>query len=131
MVADRSRDTGYGFELTGDPLMTQPNYEIEETTIFLDLLKNHNIVIDVGANIGRYSCLAALQGKHVLSFEPSRRNLTFLYRNLWHNKCTNTEVFPMGLGSRCGLTRVYGYGGMASFVEGWGQSISNMQNLCP
>jgi FkbM family methyltransferase len=122
MVAGQSRQTVYGFTLAGDPTMARADWELEETHVFLGLLSTHDVVVDIGANVGFYSCLAAKHGKHVLSVEPSPRNLKYLNRNLWDNQCFNTEVFPMGLSNHCGLTQIYGFGGMASFVEGWGQS---------
>jgi FkbM family methyltransferase len=63
--------------------------------------------------------LAASRGKHVISFEPSARNLKFLYRNLWENQFQNAEIFPMGLAKQPGLNRLYGFGAVASFVPGW------------
>ncbi len=111
--------------------MAQPDWEHHEVAVFLDLMPMHDVVIDVGANIGFYSCLASAHGKHVLAFEPSPRNLRFLYRNLWQNGYGNVEVFPMGLGSQCGLGLIHGFGGVASFVEGWGQSQGQFAQIVP
>ena len=129
LAAHKTRDTIYGFSIAGDSLQAEPDWEVEQTKVFLERLPGHDIVIDIGANIGFYSCLAAIHGKHVLSFEPSPRNLRYLTQNLWANRCKQIEVFPMGLGSQCGLNQIYGFGGIASFVEGWGQSDSRRAEL--
>jgi FkbM family methyltransferase len=130
-IADKRLETIYGFHLIGDPSMAKPDWEAEEIRVFLELLDSHDVVIDIGANIGFYSCLAATRGKHTLAFEPSPRNLRYLNLNLWENKCGDTEVFPVGVGSQCGLQPMYGFGGMASLVEGWAQSTRRHAELVP
>ncbi|MGH9688561.1 MAG: FkbM family methyltransferase [Candidatus Acidiferrales bacterium] len=98
---------------------------------FLELLEAHEIVLDIGANVGFYSCLAASRRKKVVSIEPSPRNLRFLYRNLWENQFRDTEVFPLGLAEKPGLNRLYGFGGIASFVPGWAQADKKRFSLVP
>jgi FkbM family methyltransferase len=130
-VGQRSRQTIYGFKLAGDPRMASSDFEPDEVKVFLELLESHHTVLDIGANVGFYSCLAASRGKHVLSFEPSPRNLQFLYRNLRENRFQSAEVFPVGLAKQCGLSRIYGFGGIASFVMGWGQAETSKYSLVP
>src|SRR6266478_3305706 len=130
-IARRSRETIYGFTLAGDPRMASSDFEPNEVKTFLELLEDHDTVLDIGANVGFYSCLAGSRGKHVVSFEPSPRNLNFLYRNLWENKLSCAEVFPVGLGKQCGLSRIYGFGGISSFVAGWAQADTSRYSLVP
>jgi len=130
-VAQRSRQTIYGFKLAGDPRIASSDFEPDEVRTFLELLEAHDTLLDVGANIGFYSCLAASRGKHVVSFEPSLRNLNFLYRNLWENKLSSVEIFPLGLAKQPGLSRIYGFGGISSFVVGWGQAETSKYSLVP
>jgi FkbM family methyltransferase len=127
----RSIQTKYGFSLAGDPSMASDHWETIEVEAFLELMRTHDAVFDIGANIGFYSCLAASNGKHTIAFEPSPRNLNFLYRNLWENQFRNVEVFPLGLARQCGLGRIYGYGGIASFVPGWAQARKAQSSLVP
>src|SRR5262249_19966821 len=49
------------------------------------------IFIDVGANIGLYSCIAALHrvAPRIVAFEPDPRNFAGLVQNLAINKCDN------------------------------------------
>ncbi len=130
-VAQRSRETIYGFKLAGDPRMATSDFEPDEVKAFLELLESHDTVLDIGANIGFYSCLAASRGKHVVSFEPSPRNLRFLYRNLAENRFQGTEVFPVGVAKQCGLSRIYGFGGISSFVAGWAQADTSKYYVVP
>jgi FkbM family methyltransferase len=127
----RAAQTPYGFSLAGDPSMAGADWETDEIEVFLKLMATHDAVIDIGANIGFYSCLAASRGKQTIAIEPSPRNLNFLYRNLWDNHFTRVETLPVGLGSEPGLGRIYGYGGIASFVAGWAQARAAHSTLVP
>lgn len=130
-VARQVRQTAYGFTLAGEPRIAAGNFERTEVKLFLHLLENHDAILDIGANIGFYSCLAASRGKRVISFEPSQRNLQFLYRNLSENGLINVEVFPVGLAKEPGVRRLYGFSDMASFVTGWAQADRGRCALVP
>jgi FkbM family methyltransferase len=127
----RSLPTKYGFTLAGDPSMTDPDWETNEVQAFLELLQSHDAVLDIGANVGFYSCLAASRGMHTVAFEPSSRNLGFLYRNLWENRFLDVEVFPLGLAAKSGIGQIYGFGGIASLVPGWAQASGAQSSLVP
>jgi FkbM family methyltransferase len=127
----RAIQTPYGFSLVGDPTMAAKDWEADEIAAFLELIEGHDAVVDIGANVGMYSCLAAKRGKPTLAFEPSTRNLKYLYRNLWDNGFRDVEVFPIGLARKPGLGRIYGYGGIASFVPGWAQARGAQSVLVP
>jgi FkbM family methyltransferase len=127
----RFKQTSYGFRLAGSPAMTEDGFEICMVSALLSGLETHDVVVDIGANVGFYSCLASSRGKHVLAFEPSERNLRFLFRNLWENEFRNVEVFPLGLGTRCGLSAIYGFGGISSFVPGWAQAEKARFSVVP
>lgn len=130
-VSNRSRQSGYGFRLAGAPEMARESFEPDQVSAFLECIKSHDIVLDIGANIGFYSCLASSRGKHVLAFEPSERNLRFLLRNLWENEFRSVEVYPMGLGARQGLCPIYGFGGISSFIPGWAQAKKSRFSVVP
>jgi FkbM family methyltransferase len=111
--------------------MASPDFEASEVQTFLQQCESHDVVFDIGANVGFYSCLAASRGKRVLAFEPAPRNLQFLYRNLWSNGFSAVEVFPVGLGPKPGLMPIYGFGGITSFVPGWAQAPKNGSHFAP
>ncbi len=127
----RAVQTPYGFALAGDPGIAASGWEGDEVAAFLSLLESHDVVVDIGANVGIYSCLAASRGKKTVAIEPLPRNLNYLYRNLWDNQLRDVEVFPMGLARAPGLRRIYGYGGIASFLPGWAQAREGQSTLVP
>lgn len=126
-----SRPTPYGFLLAGNSEMATADFEPSEVQAFLRESETCEVVLDIGANVGFYSCLAASRGKRVIAFEPAPRNLKFLYRNLWSNGFSAAEVLPVGLGRKPGLMPIYGSGAMASFVPGWAQSPGHPVGLVP
>jgi FkbM family methyltransferase len=121
-AVSRPVTTPYGFRFSGDRSMTDPAYEKDEIKVFLRDLKQAAICIDVGANVGLYTCLAASFGKRVIAVEPLPRNLELLRRNLAANNFTGVEVLPFGLSNEIGVKRLFGTGGCASFQEGWAGS---------
>lgn len=123
--------TKYGFRIAGDSRIAQDNWEVDEIEEFLKLINTHDVVLDLGANIGFYSCLAASCGKYVVAVEPSARNLKFLYRNLQENHFNNVEVFPVALARQCGLQKIYGFGDMASLIPGWAHARKAEPTLVP
>ena len=126
-----ARPTAWGFSLAGDGSMAGSGYEPAEADTFLHGCGTHDVIFDIGANVGFYSCLAASRGKRVLAFEPAARNLRFLYRNLWANRFSSVEVFPLALGPRPGLMPLYGFGGISSLVPGWAQAAERNPCLVP
>ncbi|MBC7921462.1 MAG: FkbM family methyltransferase [Ferruginibacter sp.] len=71
--------------------------EPHQTNAFVETLREGQTVLDLGANVGYYSVLASrLVGTkgRVVSFEPSVRNLSLLYRHLRANQAENVMVIP-------------------------------------
>jgi FkbM family methyltransferase len=123
--------TKYGFCITGNSRIAQKDWDIEDITSFLEVIDTHDVVLDLGANIGFYTCLAASYGKYVVAVEPSPRNLKILYRNLLENRFNNVEVFPIALAQQCGLQKIYGFGDMASLIPGWAHARKSQFTLVP
>lgn len=57
-------------------------FEPDETTLFKDIFKGIDIFVDVGANIGFYSCMARAAGLHVIAIEPQQKILNICMRIL-------------------------------------------------
>ncbi|MGA1875209.1 MAG: FkbM family methyltransferase [bacterium] len=71
------------------------NYEPSETRFFQNEVKEGNIVIDIGANIGYFTLLFAKHaGKrgHVYAFEPEPYNFGLLKKNIEINGYTNVTL---------------------------------------
>jgi FkbM family methyltransferase len=90
----------------------------------IDRLAPGDAFIDVGANIGWYSVLAARQvgpAGRVYAFEPSPREFRLLLDNLALNGATNVLAYSLALGGRCGeavLSLEPAHTGMNRLVEG-------------
>ena len=111
--------TKWNFLFVGNKTMSSGDFEHAETLLVRKLLKEIDVLINVGANIGYYCCHALNLGKHVIAFEPMPNNLYFLYKNLKLNNWKNIEVFPVALSKRNGLTEIYGDSTGASLIKGW------------
>ena len=118
--------TPYGFKLISGlhpayKLMRAGQFEIVETEILLKLFPGIDVFIDIGANLGYYTCLALKCKKQVLAFEPQQQNLECLYRNLSVNGWQDlAEIFPLALSENHGLLTLYGASGpSASLVKNW------------
>jgi FkbM family methyltransferase len=81
------------------------NYEREESEWVEEILKPGMVVLDVGANIGYYSLLAASRvgtdGK-VVAFEPSPYCQTRLAETVRENSITQLAIAPFALGDEPG-----------------------------
>ncbi|MEM6763381.1 MAG: FkbM family methyltransferase [Bacteroidota bacterium] len=67
---------------------------------FLSLLKEKDIVLDIGANIGVMASLLAktCHKGHVFAFEPVPENVKTIHKMLDHFKLGNVTVMPIALG---------------------------------
>ena len=137
LTKKQKRLTPWGFVLVGGSsqhhlAMQQGSFERDETTLFIDCLRQTDVFVDVGANIGYYSAIARHSKKHVICVEPLAANLEFLYSTLAENKWNDVEVFPMGAGESPGMARLYGASGTgASLVENWAGSSRLFRRSIP
>ncbi|MGC8696266.1 MAG: FkbM family methyltransferase, partial [Conexivisphaera sp.] len=80
------------------------------------------VVIDAGANIGRFTLHAASLGARVISIEPNPVAYWILRKNLELNRFTNVEALNVGLGDSEGEMELHvprGFYGVASFLARW------------
>lgn len=124
-VRHAERMTPYGFSMiAGNSMhhrrMQVGTFEPEEVALATEFLKRSDVFVDIGANIGFYTCLARSLGKHVVAIEPQEQNLRYLYANLHANGWNDVEVFPVGLAERPGIEILYGISSTgSSLVPGW------------
>ncbi len=121
----------YGFKLMGNPAMQSGAFEPEETALIKSLLGGAEIFVDIGANVGFYTCLARALGKYTIAVEPLPQNLAYLYANLEANGWTDVEICPLGLAKLPGLAALYGGGTGASLVNGWAGASPLLRQLVP
>lgn len=101
--------------------MCNGTFEPDETVLIASLLQRVDRFIDVGANLGYYTCLALQNGRGVMAIEPQPRNLRSLFKNLITNGWErNAEVMPVALAAAPGLLTLYGASGpSASLLKSW------------
>ena len=111
--------TPEGFKFVGDETMQTGNFEPEEMSIIKRCLEDADVLVDIGANTGLYTCLARSMSKHAIAVEPHPENLRLLYRNLEENGWEDVEVWPIGLSESSRVLTLYGGNTGASVVKGW------------
>ncbi|PHS25236.1 MAG: hypothetical protein COA83_05985 [Methylophaga sp.] len=130
--------TPLGFKLTSGlhpayELMRIGKFEVEETEIITRVLPHVDVFVDIGANLGYYTCLALQSGKPVIAFEPQQQNLQCLFQNIRANGWEDSaEVFPLALSERPGLLTLYGASGpSASLIKNWAGYSSRFKKIVP
>ena len=92
-----------------DKIVRHQPYEHNEIEFVQGFLKKNNVFMDIGANFGLYSIIAAKlvgeEGK-VISIEPEPGNLKRLKRNVIFNRIS-IHIIPLALGETEGLTEFY------------------------
>ena len=128
--------TPYGFKLKGTNSihhlgMQEGVFEINEVNLFQKIFEYSDVFVDIGANIGFYSCLARKANLHVVAVEPLQKNLEYLYDNLLANEWDGVEIFPVGLAKHQGVATLFGGSSTgASLIGSWaGASKIFKQNI--
>jgi len=122
--------TPWGFKFSGNSNMAKGEFEQEETNITRNLLKDVDVMVNVGANIGYYCLHALSMGKEVIAFEPIQSNLEFLCKNVVDNGWS-CEILPLALSNKPGILKIYGGGTGASLVKGWAGTSENYFTFVP
>lgn len=123
--AARQVRTPYGFTLTAGSYranleMQEGRFEPDEVKLMQRLLRDVDVLVDVGANIGLYTCLARSAGRRAIAIEPQERNLALLRATLRVNGWEDTEVHPVAVSDAPGVLELYGASGpSASLISGW------------
>jgi FkbM family methyltransferase len=94
-------------DIIGDGIATN-RIEWREITMMIAACREHRpvVFIDVGANIGLYSCILAKTGAvpRAVSFEPDRRNFAQLIGNIERNSLTAfIDPRACAVGAKCGV----------------------------
>ena len=81
--------------------------EPQITRLLEVLVKKTSVVVDVGANIGWYSLLAAKRAKEVYAFEPEPRSYGLLLKSISANKFHNILASPCCISDHDGVETLY------------------------
>jgi len=91
-------------------LLADGVYERQQTELFKQIIRPGMVVIDIGANFGYYTLLAARllhdRGR-VVAFEPEPRNYGLLLNNLRLNDCTNVIAIKKAVSNKNGKLRLF------------------------
>ncbi|HXF61987.1 MAG TPA: FkbM family methyltransferase [Caldilineaceae bacterium] len=94
----------------GGRIAVKRTYEAHVSTLFRSLLEPGAVVVDIGANIGYYTLLAATRvgptGK-VIAFEPKEENCDLLRRSLAANDLHNVVVHCCAVAESDGVAGYY------------------------
>jgi FkbM family methyltransferase len=103
------------------------NSDLSEREIILDEMQKADIFVDVGANVGLYTCLVAAIGKRVIAIEPLRQNLDVLSQNVSLNPALRSmiEILPVGVSDHAGSAAIYGFGSVASLNSTWNATANS------
>lgn len=111
----------YGFAVWGGNYLAAGNHEAAELAIVAGVLRDRDLLVDVGANSGLFACLAASMGVPSVALEPMPGNLDILRRNIAHNGFTDLiEIMPVAASDSIGTVPFYGREQGASLIRGWG-----------
>ena len=81
-----------------------------ETKLFNDIIKNGEVLVDVGANIGYFTLIMAkLSGSSgkIFSFEPENKNFEILEKNVKINNYQNVVLEKKGVSDRNGVNKFF------------------------
>jgi len=123
--------TPWGFRLAGNKAMARGEFEPLETELVRGLLKDVDLLVNVGANIGYYCCHALSVGKKVIAFEPIQKNVNYLCRNLRLNGWSDAEIYPIALSNKVDVLEIFGGDTGASLVKGWAAIPESYVTLVP
>lgn len=129
---DNYRTTPQGVRLIGNASMQDGSFEPVETALVQELMRDVEVVINIGANIGYYATLARHAGKYLLAVEPLPLNLRYLLKNLWANGGDrDTEVYPVAVTDAPRVVALFGANTGASLVPGWAGAPTHTTTLVP
>ncbi|MBT3267394.1 FkbM family methyltransferase [Candidatus Poribacteria bacterium] len=138
-----SLSTPYGFNLLGSAnnaailphLFHTDDLPYEPLITFLSLMMSRTggAYLDIGANIGYFSLLAAFSAAQPLdihAFEPSAANFRFLRENIRRNGLEGQiHPYAIGLGDTDSTADLSAYGTGSSFVRGWDGGVGDEQGM--
>jgi len=119
-VIVKSKGLFYCREKCLDFHIISDSYEFKVKKVFENLAKESKIIVDIGANIGRYTVLGGISNPKakIYSIEPEKVNFDILSKTVKLNNL-NVELMRMALGSKEGTAKLYGtsdsinYGGFS------------------
>ena len=104
------RDAPYRMRKTFEVYAQNRIHESATTELFKKYVAKGNTVVDLGANIGYFTLLAAkLAGSNgkVYAFEPEPENYRYLSKNIKINNYSHVQAFQQAVSNLCGQIKLY------------------------
>ncbi len=105
-------------------VMRTGDYEPRTTDLAAKLLQPGSTFVDIGANIGWFTLLAAKLGSKVYAYEPEPGNVELLERSLQKNGFLDVEVRPIALGDHDGTVPLW----ISEESAGWHSTVERRGN---
>lgn len=105
----------------GANILATQTWEPHVTHVIRHELREGDVFLDLGANIGYFSMLASSLVKatgRVLAFEPNPQNLQLIYESKLYNQFANLTVYPYAASDRAELLRFATIGSNGGIVNG-------------
>jgi len=105
--------TAFGFEIVVHPekildiIKSNQSCDAEPWMNALREVRDLDVSIDVGANIGITTCWLAQRSRTVYGFEPVHDNINYLRRNIQLNNIKNINVVPCVVGKSSGEVELF------------------------
>jgi FkbM family methyltransferase len=101
--------------------------EYEDMSFVLDMLNSGELFVDVGANIGSYSILAATKGAEVIAIEPIPSTFKALNQNILFNEFNDLiKTVNIGLGNKKDILEFSTDQGTMNHVLKKGEDVKQM-----
>lgn len=97
-------------EAISDTAIGSGHYEPEETAFFTAIIRPGDRFVDVGANVGYFTCLAARQvgpTGRVYAFEPDRQNFRLLKKSVRANRFSHVTHHHAAVGAETGRIQLF------------------------
>ncbi|MFK7050328.1 Methyltransferase domain protein [Flavobacterium columnare] len=75
-------------------------FDYEDSMFVINNISSQDVFVDIGANVGHFSLLAANNGAQVYAFEPIKETFEKLKRNVELNILENVELYNVGVGNK-------------------------------
>ncbi|UPH89131.1 FkbM family methyltransferase [Synechococcus sp. NB0720_010] len=115
-----------GFRVYGPRVLVTGHQEQGEYELLSRILPQYATFLDVGANVGFYSLMAASFGCDVVSVEPNQYTYKMLASNIRYNSFNNIRTLNLGVDSTSGIRSLYGASTSASFCTNWSGSSDSI-----
>lgn len=109
IIVKNSYGSFYCRKETFDLHIISDTYEYNVKKFIERLSKKSDIIVDVGANIGKYSILACKLNPNakVFGIEPEKENFEILEKNKKLNNCENLELMQIALNNKNQKVKLY------------------------